>query len=611
MPSHHTLRLSVLTLVLAGLALVAAGEQRPPDDLWIHPRGERYDPQRHYRDAAGELFYHAENDIQAGLGEVVVRGGPEPSVEAVLGGDLWSFVERNSGFLRPVLHWDSDGDGRIDRSLIGHLEGNRARIDGPALLEVDLREVYWQLGIVYKAGDAGAPGFDGRYLASVDSHSAHIEYPRAQDLADVGEGPPAGLVILKLRPGARFDFAAFVEDPAPYLGEFDELSRARDADDWTVKGSRGKLRTHFGEEDFFIARIAGNARLTVEWGDMPLLEYLERRLQVSSDPDGCYSTLDSQLVGDDGVHHPVPQRVFYCPKESVLAFEAPDGYQIFLTALQRSEVLERTEAAPSIADNLRLYAAQVFRRSPRQRATGSIGGNLVAGFRDAGADAADFGRRAVIGTRRTDVHNGQTLYRTSPLLMVPRFFWQLLGRGAPVAALGEIVVGTQQGVQLAADGVSALNNAVLNPLLQTTVGLASPRAADSTGHWLGAITLAWAKNLPASERAFDALSPVSLWRHNRAFTPSDYTRTDTQLNIDRVLTLANIFGLNAIVANASDGGSSSSAPPADPPAPAPAGPPAASPPPVLGPPPVPAPPAVTPPVPPTGPPPVLPPFRPC
>lgn len=112
------------------------------------------------------------------------------------------------------------------------------------------------------------------------------------------------------------------------------------------------------------------------------------------------------------------------------------------------------------------------------------------------------------------------------------------------------------GVQVAADAASAVSNAVINPLLQTTVGLASPEAADSAGHFTGAVTQAWAQNLPASERSLDALNPTSLWTHNRAFEPTAYTRTDTQLSIDRLLSIANWVGLYSLASNSGDGGRS-------------------------------------------------------
>lgn len=546
----HTLRLSVIACLLAMLSLGAAAER---GDLWIHPRGESYDPAKHYRDAGGELYYLAENDIHAGLGRIVIRGGSDPSVTAELGPDILAVVERNSGWLRPVLHWDSDGDGRVDRTLVGRLEGRTARFSGEALRQVPLRDGLWQLGIVYKAGDSGAPQLDGRYVASVGSDAARVERPGPEDLAQVGSGPPAGLVILKHRAGEPLDFAAFTGDPAPYLDDFDELSRRKDGDDWTTKGQQGKLRTHFDQEDFFIVRVAGNVRLGIEWGDVPLTEFLERRLQVSPGPDGCYNSLDSRVVGDDGVHRPLPHRLLYCPEANVAAFDAPDGYQIFLSALHGSEVVETTEASTSVLDNVRLYARQVWPRSPETRSTGTIRGNVIAGFAAAGDDVLDMGRHLVTGSERVDPHTGQVQRRTSTLL-APAWAVRRLYDGQPVRAFGEILVGAFSAVAVAADGVSAVSNGLVNPLLQGTVGLASPEAADSTGHWVGAFGQAAAQNLPFSERSVDAFNPVAAWQHNRAFARSGYTRTDTQLNIDRVMTLANIFAIRAIVLSSGNGG---------------------------------------------------------
>ncbi|MGI9590289.1 MAG: hypothetical protein ACR2P8_02890, partial [Myxococcota bacterium] len=547
----HTFRLALVTCLLAMLSLGAAAER---GDLWIHPRGESYDPNQHYRDSQCELYYKAENDIHAGLGRIVIRGGSEPSVTAELGPDILEVVERNSGWLRPVLHWDSDGDGRVDRTLVGQLEGRTARFTGDALREVPPRDGVWQLGIVYKAGDAGAPQLNGRYVASVGSDRARFDTPGPEDLAQVGSGPPAGLVILKHRGERALDFAAFAADPEPFLDDFDELSRQKDADDWTTKGQKGKLRTHFDEEDFIIVRVAGNVRLAIEWGDLPLVDFLERYLGVAPGPDGCYSSLDATVVGTDGVQRPVPNRILYCPAANVAAFDAPDGYQIFLSALHGSEVVETTEASTSVMDNIRLYAAEVWPRSPKTRATATIQGNVIAGFHAAGDDVVDMGRHLVTGTERIDPHTGQVQYRTSPLLALP---WaaRRLYEGKPVQAFGEILVGAFSAVAIAAKGVSAVSNAVVNPLLQGTVGLASVQAADSTGHWVGAFSQAAVQNLPFSERSVDAFNPVAAWQHNRAFARSGYTRTDTQLNIDRVMTLANLFAIRAIVISSGNGGS--------------------------------------------------------
>jgi hypothetical protein len=122
-------------------------------------------------------------------------------------------------------------------------------------------------------------------------------------------------------------------------------------------------------------------------------------------------------------------------------------------------------------------------------------------------------------------------------------------------------------VQVAADAMSATQNAVVNPLLQTTFGLASVSAADDAGHVTGAVGQAWARNLPGSERSMDALNPLSLWFHNRAFHPTDYTRTDTQLNIDRLISIANYIGVYGLttLGGGGGGGGGSAPPPSSPP----------------------------------------------
>jgi hypothetical protein len=153
----------------------------------------------------------------------------------------------------------------------------------------------------------------------------------------------------------------------------------------------------------------------------------------------------------------------------------------------------------------------------------------------------------------------------------------------------DFVEGISSGVQV----VSAANNAVINPLLQTTVGLASPAAADDAGHFTGAVTQAWAQNLPGSERTLDALNPTSLWYHNRAFKPTAYTRTDTQLNIDRLISIANIVGVYGIATTAAGGGGGGGPAAGGGPGPG------STPPPVV-PPVVPPPPPVVPPIPPIG-----------
>jgi hypothetical protein len=184
-----------------------------------------------------------------------------------------------------------------------------------------------------------------------------------------------------------------------------------------------------------------------------------------------------------------------------------------------------------------------------------VSGNVAASFADSGQDVLDMGRHLVTGTERTNRHTGQQEKRTSLLMAVPMFVVGL-ARLDPVQGGSDLFEGIGSGVQIAADATSAVNNAVINPLLQVTVGVAaSPEAADTAGHVTGAVTQAWAQNLPGSERTADALNPASLYYHDRAFKPTAYTRTDTQLNIDRVVSIANIIGLWAIAANANDGGS--------------------------------------------------------
>ena len=552
----RTLRSCVVLLSIAAAAVVAGGQQgNSVRDPWVHPRGEKYDPERHYKDAAGEIYYKAENDIAQSLGDIVVRGGAEPSITADLGPDLWRFAEETNGSLRPVLLFDSDGDDIVDRSIRGRIQDENARFDSPSLAGVDLRHRHWQIGIVYDAGGTGAREFDGRYLASVDSRTGKVVFERIEELAHVGAGgATSGLVIFKHREGAPIDLADFSNRPEFYLQSFERLTPIEDADDWTVRGGDGRLRTHFDREDLLLVRTEGNLVLDIEWGDMAVDEFLREQLAVKPDSDGCYNTLESELVGSDGKKAPLPHRLLYCPEDSVALFDAPDGYQIFLSALDGEKVRERTEVSTSILDNVKLYAREINRRSPRSRSTGAVWGNVVAGFKDAGHDLVDVAKNALTGTHRRNVHTGQMEYRASPVTAVPRALWKL-ARLQPMGALGELSDGAQSAIQIAADGVSAVNNAVANPILQSTVGVVgSPEAADTAGHWFGAFDQAVAQNLPLAERSSDALNPMSLWYHNRAFAPSVYTRTDTQLNIDRVLAIAEMVALGVIIDEVTDDG---------------------------------------------------------
>ncbi len=206
-------------------------------------------------------------------------------------------------------------------------------------------------------------------------------------------------------------------------------------------------------------------------------------------------------------------------------------------------------------------------------ATGSVTGNLRESFKDSGRDVVDMGRHLVMGTTQRNIHTGQMERRTSLFSAVPKLIQGLVTLD-PIQGGKDFIEGIGSGVQVAADAVSAVHNGIINPLIQTTVGLASPQAADTAGHWSGALTQAWSQNLPGSERSINALSPFSFWYHDRAFVPTEYTRTDTQLNIDRVFTIANIFGVWAL---ASSGGGSGGGAPAEGPAPAVTGGPSPSP----------------------------------
>ena len=102
-------------------------------------------------------------------------------------------------------------------------------------------------------------------------------------------------------------------------------------------------------------------------------------------------------------------------------------------------------------------------------------------------------------------------------------------------------------MQAVADLVSAFDNALLSPLVQVGVGTTlSLDAADTTGDWLGAATQAVVKNLPFGERSLAVVNPMGTWFHDRGYDPARYTRTDTQLNIDRTLTVLNASAISSI-----------------------------------------------------------------
>jgi hypothetical protein len=366
------------------------------------------------------------------------------------------------------------------------------------------------------------------------------------DLPSVAAGIPAGLVILKHRSEAPFDLADFMVNPERYTEDFDLLTRDADGDAWTVTEDESRVTTGFESEDLFIVRTTDGLDLDVVWGDVPLVAFLGEELKIEPDVDGCYSSLNTQLVNHDGTPAKGPNRLFYCPDQSVALFDAPDGYQIDLAATDAGDAFEEAEVSTSIRDNVRLYVKEIYPRNPNSRSTDSVTGNVTAGFRDAGQDASYAFQHLVTGANPENVHTGQSSYRPSPLTAVPLSLWALL-KLRPGESLGTLFSGAASAVQVVADAASATNNAVINPVVQVSVGnLASPAAADSTGTWFGALQQSVAKNLPLGERMVDAVNPVAAFRHNRGFAPSGYTRTDTQLNIDRVMTVLDAIAINAV-----------------------------------------------------------------
>jgi hypothetical protein len=565
----------ILVAVLTGTLIVPfplvarAGSAR--GDLWVHPRGEAFDPSLHYRDADGNLYYLEENDLGGSIGAVRIVPG-EQRIRIGLGPELRRRAERTFGSLLPVLLYDSDGDEIVDSVLRGRLQGDEVEFDGERIAALDFGRTRWQIGIRYIAGETGDPALDGRYLASLDARSARVQIESAERAApaalparepepvDVGAGPfPQGLVVLKHREGTPFDLAGFAEQPARYIEHFEALTRAADGDDWTVEGDRGTLRTHLDEEDLLLVRTEGGFNLEVTWGDLPLERFFSEFLEVPLDPRGCYVSLNTGLRNPDGTTVESPHRLLYCPAVPMALFDAPNGYEIGLSA-HRNGTSEYTEASTSLPDNLRLYMREVYPRNPSARATQSVPGNVAAGFRDAGRDLADAFRHALIGKEERHVHSGQRLYRPSPVTAPPRALIALL-KLRPLSAIQEIFAGAESGVQVAADLVSAVDNAVLNPVLQGTVGLVgSPDAADTAGDWIGALTQSFAKNLPLGERSDTLVDLRGAWQHDRAFEPLRYTRTDTQLNLDRGMAVLNWSTLRAIRIHNRGGSSSGGGP---------------------------------------------------
>ena len=553
-------------------------------DPWVHPRGEHYQAGRHYNDGAGELYYLEENDIGTPDAKVSIEVGDTTSVSVPLNQGLLQVAERTSGALLPVLLYDRNGDGRVDRGVFGRIEGRQVHFDAEELSSVDFSSTYWQIGVRYAAGATGSKDLDGRYLASLDSNGAafHIRDRSARALEPVAPEPVAqepvapepepvaatpapapvyeagyedGLVIFKHRESDPFDFADFVEHPARYIEGFDALTRTADGDDWTANEHTGELRTHFADEDLFLVRTEGDFDLALRWGDLEIEEFLRDVLHVSPNGDGCYSTLHSELKNADGTDAVVPHRLLFCPEMDVALFDVPDGYEIEVLALRRDGgVHESTVGGTTISDNVRLYIHEVNPRHASARATGSVSGNIGEGFRDAGGSLRDAGLHLITGTNERNIHTGRIAYRPSPVTAPPRAVFEL-ATGHPLRAFGQLVQGSESAIQVIADLVAALETTFLNPIIQTSVGLAaSPQGADRVGDSVGAFLQAVVKNLPFGERSTGMLDLRTSWYHDRGWEPSRWTRTDTQLNIDRTFTLLDSAAASA-VANHSSGSS--------------------------------------------------------
>ncbi|MEE8557698.1 MAG: hypothetical protein V3T14_07415 [Myxococcota bacterium] len=541
--------------LIVPLPLLARG--RGTHSLWVHPSGETFDPTRHYRDAEGNLFYLEENNVGGPVG--AVHFGAKGKVRVDLGLELLARAERSAGALVPVFLYDSDADGIIDRTQRGHMEAERAVFDLSRIPSFDPQTTRWQLGVRYAAGETGDAALDGRYLASVDGRNARItvEAVTAKRAAPVQaqepELPPVsaarptpGLVVLRHREGTPFDLAGFVDQPARYIEHFETLTRKADGDAWTMEGDRGRVVTELDREDLLLVRTEDGFQLEVTWAGVPFERFLKELLEVPMDRQGCYVSLNSGLKNPDGSPATPPHRLMLCPQDSLALFDAPAGYEIGFAALRDGAVFEYAEASTSVADNVRLYVREIYPRQPSSRATGRVGGNVVAGFRDAGADLRDAFRHAFTGTEETHLHLGVRSYRPSPIVAPPRALWQLV-RGRPLQALGELFEGAASAIQVGADVAGAIHNTVVTTFLQGTVGTTrSPASADTAGDWLGALTQSVIKNLPFGERSSGVLDPRSIWQNDRAFEPMRHTRTDTQLNIDRTMTLLDFGTLNAV-----------------------------------------------------------------
>ena len=379
----------------------------------------------------------------------------------------------------------------------------------------------------------------------------------------MGSGPPAGLVILKHREGAALDFAAFsTRTRTPFLGDFDELTRREGRRRLDHQGpARGSLRTHFDRAGLLHRPRRRQRAARHRVGRRPPRPSSSRSATCSSSrgPDGCYNSLDSRVVGDRrraaGAAQPHPllprgerrrlrraRRLPDLPLRPARLRGGGDHGGEHLRARQRAPLRRRDLAAEPEAP----------------AATGTIGGNVVAGFAAAGDDVARHGPPALRDRHRAHrpAHRADAEAHFHAALAHRGWAMRrLASTGQPVEAFGEILVGAFSAVHGGRRRRERRSpTRCVNPLLQSTVGLASTGGRGQHGALGGRLHPGRGPE-PALLRALGGrLQPDRRLAAQPGLRDrSGYTRTDTQLNIDRVMTLANIFAIRAIVLSSGNG----------------------------------------------------------
>ncbi|MFQ5696787.1 MAG: hypothetical protein ACE5IL_00695 [Myxococcota bacterium] len=364
-----------------------------------------------------------------------------------------------------------------------------------------------------------------------------------------GEARPTALALWRQRDAESFDRSDFLEHPLRYAESFERLTEAPDPDPWTQHGMEGSLRTRPGRRNLFLAR-ARRGRLEVALGDLGATRWLDSVFGARADDDGCWQTPEGARA-----------MLLYCPALDVAMVQVPDGYEVALSAGgDTPETRERVHLSGTVLDNVNLYVREVYPRHPSARATGSVWGNIRAGLSDARRDGVDAVRHLALGTSEVHMHTGVRRPRPSVLAGLPRTLAMAM-TGDVFAALSEARQTGEGAVQVAADLVSAVDNALLTPILQLALATdPGARSADTIGDWLGALMQSAVKNLPLGERSNGVIDLRDSWFHDRGWEPARYTRTDTQLFIDRAMTVLEFgavrtaFALNRQAGGAQGGG---------------------------------------------------------